>query len=127
MILTTGVVCADTDERAEELATSMGLAWVRLMSGKSAPLPSPEEAKAYHYTVAEQAIVRDYRAKQTVGTPAKVHEHLLELLEQTHADELMLTSMMYGYENRARNYELLAEAFALPGVSSEQTELTYVS
>ncbi len=124
VILTTSVVCADTDERAEELATSMGLAWVRLVSGRSGPLPSPEEAKAHQYTLAEQAIVREYRTKQTVGTPAKVREHLLELQEQTGADELMLTAMMYGYENRARTYELLAEAFSLSGVASEHTELT---
>jgi len=127
VILTTSVVCADTDERAEELATSMGLAWVRLVSGRSGPLPSPEEAKAYRYTAAEQAIVRDYRSKQTVGTPTIVREHLLELQEQTGADELMLTAMMYGYENRARTYELLAEAFALSGtsVSSKRAELTH--
>ena len=45
VILTTSVVCADTDERAEELATSMGLAWVRLVSGRSGPLPSPERGQ----------------------------------------------------------------------------------
>jgi len=126
VILTTSVVCADTDERAEELATSMGLAWVRLVSGRSGPLPSPEEAKAYPYTAAEQAIVRDYRSRQTVGTPAAVRKRLLELQEQTGADELMITAMMYGYENRARTYELLAEAFELQSatVSSEQATLT---
>ena len=126
VILTTSVVCADTDEQAEDLATSMGLAWVRLVSGRSAPLPSPEEAKTHHYTAAEQAIVRDYRAKQTVGTPPAVREHLLELLAQTGANELMITSMMYGYENRARTYELLAEAFELQrtDVSSEDVTLT---
>ena len=126
VILTTSVICADTDERAEELATSMRLAWVRLVSGRSGPLPSPEEAKAYQYTAAEQAIVDDYRTKQTVGTPTAVREHLIELLAQTGADELMITAMMYGYENRARTYELLAEAFELqrPNISSERAVLT---
>ena len=124
VILTASVVCADTDERAEELATSMGLAWVRLVSGRSGPLPSPEEAKAHQYTLDERTIVREYRTKQTVGTPSKVRERLLELQEQTGADELMLTAMMYGYENRARTYELLAEAFSLPSVPSEHAELT---
>ncbi|GAC1642804.1 MAG: LLM class flavin-dependent oxidoreductase [Ktedonobacteraceae bacterium] len=127
VLLTTSVVCADTEERAEELATSMGLAWVRLVSGRSGPLPSPEEAKAYHYTAAEQAIVRDYHARQMVGTPAVVREQLLELLKQTGADELMITAMMYGYENRARTYELLAEAFELQrtDVSSQHVALTH--
>ena len=126
VILTTSVVCAETNERAQELATSMGLAWVRLVSGRSGPLPSPEEAKSYHYSLAEQAIVRDYRARQTVGTPAEVKQRLLALLEQTGADELMLTAMMYGYENRARTYTLLADAFELQrtDVLTKRAELT---
>ena len=112
-ILTTSVVCADTDERAEELTSSMALAWVRMRSGRSAPLPSPEEAKAYHYTAAEQMIAREYRGRQTVGRPEVVREKLLNLMKETGADELMISSIAYGYENRARTYELLAEAFAL--------------
>lgn len=113
VILTTSVICADTDERAEELTSSMALAWVRMRSGRSAPLPSPEEAKAYHYTAAEQAIAREYRGRQTVGRPEVVREKLLNLMKETGADELMISSIAYGYENRARTYELLAEAFEL--------------
>jgi luciferase family oxidoreductase group 1 len=113
VILTTSVVCADTNERAEELTSSMALAWVRMRSGRSAPLPSPEEAKAYHYTAAEQAIAREYRSRQTVGRPEVVREKLLNLMKETGADELMISSIVYGYENRARTYELLAEAFEL--------------
>jgi luciferase family oxidoreductase group 1 len=113
VILTTSVICADTDERAEELTSSMALAWVRMRSGRSAPLPSPEEAKAYRYTAAEQAIAREYRGRQTVGRPEVVREKLLNLMKETGADELMISSIVYGYENRARTYELLAEAFEL--------------
>src|ERR1700694_2293118 len=113
VIVTTSVVCADTDERAEELTSSMALAWVRMRSGRSAPLPSPEEAKAYHYTAAEQAIAREYRGRQTVGRLEVVREKLLNLMKETGADELMISSIVYGYENRARTYELLAEAFGL--------------
>lgn len=113
VIIATSAICADTDERAEELAATMGLAWARMRSGKSAPLPSPEETKAYHYSAIEQSIVREYRTRQTIGTPQVVRERLLKLVQETGADELMLTSIMYGYENRAHSYELLAEAFDL--------------
>ena len=113
VIVTTSVICADTDERAEELTSSMALAWVHMRSGHSAPLPSPEEAKAYHYTAEEQAIAREYRGRQTVGCPEVVREKLLNLTKETGADELMISSIAYGYENRARTYELLAEAFEL--------------
>ncbi len=113
VILTTSVICAETDERAEELAASMALAWVRLRTGQAGPLPSPEEARAYRYNAAEQAVVHDIRARQTLGRPEVVREKLLALVEETGADELMISAMMYGHENRVRAYELLADAFAL--------------
>jgi luciferase family oxidoreductase group 1 len=113
VILTTSAVCAETDEQAEELSMSMALAWVRLRSGRPSPLPSPEEAKAYHYNAAEQVVVREYRGRQIAGRPEVVRERLLKLVQATGADELMISVNVYGYENRARTYELLAKAFDL--------------
>lgn len=121
VILTTSVVIAETDERAEELATGVGLTWLKLRSGHPEPLQSPEEAKAYPYTAMEQEVIRDYRSRQTIGSPAVVHEKLLDLQKETGADEMMITTLVYGFENRVRAYELLAEAFELqkPALATE--------
>jgi luciferase family oxidoreductase group 1 len=113
VILTTSVTCAETGEQAEELATSMALAWVRMRTGQSGPLPSPAEAKAYHYNAMEQEVVREYHGRQTIGSPEVVREKLRNLMQETGADELMISAIVYGYENRAKTYELLAEAFEL--------------
>jgi luciferase family oxidoreductase group 1 len=113
VIVATTVICAETDEQADDLAVSMGLAWLRLRTGHAGPIPSPEEARAYHYSGTDQVIVRDVRSRQMVGRPEVVRENLLALVGETGADELMVSPMVYGYENRARIYELLAEAFEL--------------
>ncbi|GCE28603.1 N5,N10-methylene tetrahydromethanopterin reductase [Dictyobacter alpinus] len=113
VILTTGVICAETDEEADELGAAMALAWLRLRTGQAGPLPSPEEARNYHYSAAEQAVINDTRSRQISGRPEVVHEKLLKLVEQTGADELMITAMLYGHENRVKAFELLAEAFQL--------------
>lgn len=113
VILTTSVICAETDEEAEKIATSMALAWVRLRTGRPGPIPSPAEAKAYHYTAAEQEIVRESRGRQTVGKPEVVREKLLNLVAETGADELMVSTIVYGFELRAKIYELLAQTFNL--------------
>ncbi len=113
VILTTTVICAETDERAEELASSMRLAFLRLRSGHAGPLPSPEEARAYHYTSSEIMMTQETRSRQTIGRPEVVREKLLKLVEQTGADELMISAIVYGHENRAKIYELLADAFDL--------------
>jgi luciferase family oxidoreductase group 1 len=112
-IVATSVVCADTDERVEELVASMALAWARMRSGHSGPLPSPQEALAHAYTPTELALARTVRAQRIMGTPEKVRTQLEDLAGRTKADELMITTLLYGHENRVRVLELLADIFGL--------------
>lgn len=112
-VLATSVVCAETDERAKELASSMGLAWVRMRTGKPGPLPSPEEALAHPYTPAERSLLEAYRSMQVVGDVPRVRARLEELAERTAADEVMVTTMVHDHRERFASYERLAEAFGL--------------
>lgn len=113
VILTTGAIVAETDKLANDLAASMALAFLRLRTGKAGPIPSPEEAKRYRYTYAEEAMIEEVRSRQHAGTPDVVRDQLLELVRQTGADELMLSIMVYGYEHRVNAYRLMAQAFGL--------------
>src|SRR3712207_4049252 len=99
-ILAASVVCAETGERAEELASSMGLAWVRRRSGNPGPLPSPEEAMGHPYTPAERRLLEAYRSMQVVGDPSAVQERLTDLAESTGADEVMVTTMVHDHRER---------------------------
>ena len=112
-VLAASVICADTDERAEELASSMGLAWVRMRTGKPGPLPNVEEATAYPYTPGERRLLENYRSMQIVGSVATVQARLEEIAGQTAADEIMVTTMVHDHAERLRSYEKLAEAFGL--------------
>jgi len=116
-ILAVSVICADTDARADELASSADLSFLRLRSGQPGLLPSPAEAEAYPYTPAERAQVLASRARHVIGGPATVAARLNELIEQTGADELMVTTMVHDHAERLHSYELLAERFALPTIS----------
>jgi luciferase family oxidoreductase group 1 len=112
-ILAVSVICAETNEYAEELASSMQLTWVRMRSGNPRPLPSPEEAIAYPYTPAERRLADSYRFMQVVGDPRTVRARIEELAEQTAADEVMVTTNVYDHAERLRSYELLAEVFEM--------------
>jgi luciferase family oxidoreductase group 1 len=116
-ILAVAVICEETSEHAERLATSMELAWVRMRSGNPGPLPNPEEAMAYPYTPTERRLADTYRTMQVVGDPQTVRARLEELAEHTAADEVMVTTNVYDHAERLRSYELLAEVFqiATPG------------
>jgi luciferase family oxidoreductase group 1 len=110
-ILAVAVVCGETDEYARMLASSMELAWVRMRSGSPGQLPSPEEAIAHPYTLAERQLADAYRSMQIVGGPLTVRARLEELAERTAADEIMVTTNVYDHAERLRSYGRLAEVY----------------
>jgi alkanesulfonate monooxygenase SsuD/methylene tetrahydromethanopterin reductase-like flavin-dependent oxidoreductase (luciferase family) len=116
-ILAVAVICGETGEHAQRLASSMELAWVRMRSGKSRPLPSPEEAMAYPYTPAERRLAEAYRSMQVVGDPSTVRTRIEVLAERTLAEVVMVTTNVYDHAERLRSYERPAAAFetATPG------------
>jgi luciferase family oxidoreductase group 1 len=108
VILGVAVVCAPTAEEASFLASSSDLAWVRRHRGELGPLPTPEEATSQPYSPQDQAVIAANRERQFVGTPASVVATIRDLVAQTKADEVMVTTMIYGQAERLRSYELLA-------------------
>jgi len=112
-IVAASVVCAESDERARELASSMEVVWIGLNYGRPIPLPSPEKALAREYGGAERRIAESFRANQILGGPDSVRRQLEELAERTSADEIMVTTAVYDHAERLRSYELLADALDL--------------
>lgn len=111
-ILGVAAVCAETDEEADHLATTMDLAWLRIRRGEFLPLPSPEEAQAYPYTDFERAAVREHRNRTVIGSPATVKTAIENLVRDSGADEVMVVTNLYGHAERLRSYELLAGVFS---------------
>jgi luciferase family oxidoreductase group 1 len=112
-ILATAVVCADTDAEAERLASTLDFNYVRRARGDYRPLASPEEARGYAYSPAEEAARLANRARMFVGRPAVVRDRLMALAETTGAHEIMVTTAIFDHAARKRSYQLLAEAFGL--------------
>ncbi|MBD0378967.1 LLM class flavin-dependent oxidoreductase [Paenibacillus sedimenti] len=108
------VICAETSEEANLLATSTDLFFLSLMRGMLLPsFPSVETAMNYPYTEMDYAMIRDGRHKRIVGTPQQVKEEILKLNEAYRADEIMIVSPIHNVEARIRSYRLVAEAFEL--------------
>ncbi len=112
-LIAVSVICAETDERAEELARPLELTLLRFRLGKRNRLPTIAEATEYPYTAAERIIVRESRERFFVGSPATVRAKLATLAEQAGTHEIMVTTMIHNHAERRRSYELLAEAFGL--------------
>jgi luciferase family oxidoreductase group 1 len=104
------VICAKTGDEAERLAASIDLRRLHMARGIDAPVPTLAEAQAHRYTGEERAYVRQQRARLVHGDPGEVRERLLELQEETQADELMILSITGDYESRRESYRLVAQA-----------------
>jgi luciferase family oxidoreductase group 1 len=109
VMLGTAVLCADTHERAAYLGRSGDLAFLRLRAGRPGPFPTPEEAAAFNPTPHEEELIRSWSSSRIIGDPEEVAAELATLQERTGADELMVTTMVHGHEDRLRSYRLLAE------------------
>ena len=108
VMLGTSVVAAETDEQAQFLAGPGGLTFLSLRRGRPIPLPTPEEAAAYPYTDVDRAFLADRFSSSVIGSPETVRKDLEQLLSDTGANELMVTTMVHGHADRVRSYELLA-------------------
>jgi len=114
-ILAVAVVAADTDAEAERLAATIDLNFVRRQKGEYLPLASPEEALAYQYSPIDRERIRQGRERLFVGAPKTILARLLPFIAATHADEVMITTMIYDHAARRHSYELMAQAFGLAG------------
>lgn len=111
-IVAVGVVCAETEAEAQDLAKPMELMRLRLRRGEVDAVPTLAEARAYPWTAAERAAVAPILALQVVGDPDQCATRLHALAEQTGADEIMVATMVGEHEARLHSHRLLAQAMA---------------
>jgi luciferase family oxidoreductase group 1 len=104
------VICGETDEDAQRLAAPVRVAIANTRTGKRAPIPSIEEALAHTFTEQEQAIVDDFLLGAVIGSPAHVRDRLQSLARELDADEIMLSSLVPGHEERKKALERIATA-----------------
>jgi alkanesulfonate monooxygenase SsuD/methylene tetrahydromethanopterin reductase-like flavin-dependent oxidoreductase (luciferase family) len=113
------VVVADSEDRAKWLTGSGALGFLRLRSGHPDVLPTPEEAAEYRFTPQERESIKAWTSSHVVGSPGSVRPRLEELAERTGADEIMVSTMLHGHDDRLESYRLLADALGLRGAAQE--------
>lgn len=104
------VVCAETEEKAEELALSQDLWLLRVEKGMDTKIPSLEEAKNAPLTSSDRSKILENRKRMIIGTPTKVKDELLRLGEVYRTDEFMIINNLYSFEEKVNTYALLADS-----------------
>jgi len=103
------VYAADTEAEARRLFTSVQLQFLRLRTGRPGKLQPPSE-QPIDPAQLQAAGVSAALARSAVGTVEQVREQVGAFLDETRADELIVTSMMFREEDQRRSLTLLAEA-----------------
>lgn len=107
------VLCADTEEKAEELAAVMD--YTLLAGEQGLPLhgvPSYETVRGNTYTPYEQRRIADNRNRMIIGTKEQVKEQILALSKAYGTEEVMAVTITHHFEDKLQSYRLLREAFA---------------
>src|SRR5579863_211546 len=100
------ILVADSDEQAQLLATTPIQMFLNLIRGVPGPLPPP--TRSLEWTSQERQMVAAKFGAAIFGAPDQVAARLNAFLEETQADELIVVSNTYNFEDRLRSYELLA-------------------
>jgi luciferase family oxidoreductase group 1 len=107
VMVTASVLVADTDDEAQWEAGPGMLMVQHIRYGRFGPLVSPEAAAADPNT----AVARAMPSTRIVGGPDAAVAALDRLVEDTGADEIMVSTVAHGLPARLRSLELLVEGW----------------
>lgn len=107
------VLCAETTEEAQRLGASRNLAKLKTVLGQRGGVPSVEAALAYAYRPEELAYITEFSRAYVDGNPQQVKAGLERLAALYRTTDLSIVTICYGFAERVRSYELVAEACGL--------------
>ena len=109
-----GVICAESEEKAEWIGSVYRAMGRRIRLGIRAPLPAPEEALRELAEGPHPASDPEGEWPRVfVGTPERVKSGLEAMAAALGLDEIMAVSITHDHGDRVCSYELLADAFGL--------------
>ena len=107
------VLCAETEAEARRLASSRNLAKLKTALGQRGGVPSVATALAYRYSPQELAYIAEFSRSYIDGNPQQVKAGLEALAAQYKTTDISIVTICYGFAERVRSYELVAEVCGL--------------
>lgn len=107
-------VCAETEEAANRVASSLDLSILILEKGERSQwkgTPSIQQAMDYPYSDYDRVRIQANRSRMIVGNPEQVKAQILKLCEDYHTNEIMIASIVHDFDDKLKSYQLIAEAF----------------
>ena len=110
------VFAADTAEEATLLRTSVQQSILHLVRGAPCPLPPPIPGFEESLTAGERQVLAQMQSCSVVGAPDTIRTGIDAFVEQTGADEVMITAHIFDHAARLRSLQITAEQLTLARV-----------
>ncbi|MFZ9678527.1 MAG: LLM class flavin-dependent oxidoreductase [Quisquiliibacterium sp.] len=102
------IITADTDDEARYLFTTAQQNFTRMIRNTRGQMPPPIENIDAFWSPAEKAQAMRMLSCSFVGSPDTVRAGLDKFIEQTGADELIVSGPIYDHAARLRSFEIAA-------------------
>ncbi|MGB3751291.1 MAG: LLM class flavin-dependent oxidoreductase [Arcobacteraceae bacterium] len=111
LIVCINIVCAQTNEEAQYLATTELQKFLYLQRGDNKQLPKPTKDMSSLWEEWEENSIRHKTRESIWGTPEVVKEKLDKLIVRTQANEVMINVMIHNPEDKIKSYELISKVW----------------
>src|SRR5450830_805424 len=109
VMLGLNVFAAETDREGERLFTSLQQQFVNLVRGVPGQLNAPRESMEDYWRPEEKSHLERSLSCAVVGSPQTVQAGLQAFIDDTGADELMITAQIFDHAARLRSFEIVAQ------------------
>lgn len=109
------VFAADSGREAQRIATSQHQAFLSMIRNKPSQIKPPVDDMDAIWTQEEKALVESRLGGSVIGDREAVRAGLVEFVERTQADELIISGMFYEQADRFRSFEIIADVKSRKG------------
>jgi len=106
------VITAETDAEAEFLSTSMLQMFMGVVTGDRSPMKPPVDSMDGIWNEHTKYAVNRMLEYSFIGGAERVKKEITSFLDQTGADELMVSTYIYDHNQRIKSYKILSDVMA---------------
>lgn len=103
------VFAAETDEEAKRLFTSLQQQFLNLIRGNPGKLQPPVDDMKLRWSAAEDAHLQRMVRYSVIGSPETIRQGVIDVIQETGADELIATAQIYDHAARLRSFDIFGE------------------
>src|SRR4051812_5900569 len=107
-IIGAGIYAADSDSEAQKIFSSAQLQGLNLIRGRPGKVPPPTDDVQSFWSPDERIAIEHRTRYAAVGGPDAVQRRLRDIIDETGADEIILTAQIFDHSARLRSFEIAA-------------------